>query len=137
MAERVKRIVKVWIFSREERCFSQPFLRVSMIFKHVPPAANPKSVMLMTINDRWFHWLMEKALTRSISKDRAESDNRNTAVSIMSVMVKGISGHGYKQNTGNLFNGIVFTLFCDKGQTLVAEWVPKGKNESSTVFKLF
>jgi hypothetical protein len=54
-----------------------------MIFKNVPPAANPKSVMLMTMKDRWFHWLMEKTLTRSISKARAESDNRNTAVSIM------------------------------------------------------
>jgi hypothetical protein len=54
-----------------------------MIFKNVPPAANPKSVILMTMKDRWFHWLMEKTLTRSISKDRAESDNRNTAVSII------------------------------------------------------
>jgi hypothetical protein len=83
MAERVKRMVKIWIFSKEERCFSQFFLRVSIIFKNVPPAANPKSVILMTMKDRWFHWLMEKTLTRSISKDRAESDNRNTAVSNM------------------------------------------------------
>jgi hypothetical protein len=35
------------------------------------------------MKDKWFHWLMEKTLTRSISKDRAESDNKNTAVSIM------------------------------------------------------
>jgi hypothetical protein len=56
---------------------------MSMIFRHVPPAAKPKRVMLMTMKDRWFHWLMEKPLTRSISKDSAESDNRNTAVSII------------------------------------------------------
>ena len=103
-----------------------------MIFKNVPPAANPKRVMLMTMKDKWFHWLMEKTLTRSISKDRAESDNKNTAASIMKfdcirlVRVKGMPGHGYKQNTGNLFNGIVLTVFCDKAQVLVAEWVSKG-----------
>ena len=123
-----------------------------MIFKHVPPAANPKSVTLMTMKDRWFHWLMEKTLTRRISKDRAESDNRNTAARIIgrlswicfdleiqkrSIMVKCISSHGYKQNTGNLFNGIVLTLFCDETQVLVAERVSKGKDESPAVFELF
>jgi hypothetical protein len=49
----------------------------------VPLAANPKSAMLMTMNDRWFHWLMEKTLVRSTSKARAESDKKKTAVSII------------------------------------------------------
>jgi hypothetical protein len=66
------------------------------------------------MKDRWFHWLMEKPLTRSISKDSAESDNRNTAVSIISIMIKGIPGHGDKENTGNLFDSIIFAVFCDK-----------------------
>ena len=51
-------------------------------------------------------------------------------------MVKGIPGHGYKQNTGDLFDGIVLTLFCDKTQVLVAEGIPEGKNEPPTVFEL-
>ena len=66
-----------------ESLFSQPFLRVSIMFNKVPLAANPKRAMLMTIKDRWFHWLMEKTLVRSTSKARAERDNKKTAVNIM------------------------------------------------------
>jgi len=51
-------------------------------------------------------------------------------------MVKGIPGHGNKQNTGYLFDGIVLTLFCDKTQVLVAERISEGKNEPPTVFEL-
>jgi hypothetical protein len=67
----------------------------------------------MTMKDKWFHWLMEKTLTRSISKHRAERDNRNTDASIMSIMVEGIPGHGHKKNAGNLFNRIIITVLCD------------------------
>jgi hypothetical protein len=67
----------------EESFFSQPFIRVSIMFRKVPPAANPKSVILMTMKDRWFHWLMEKTLARRTSKARADNDSKNTAVSIM------------------------------------------------------
>jgi hypothetical protein len=83
MTESVKRRHNVQTGPEERRRFSQPFLRASTMFKNVPPAANPKSVILMTMKDRWFHWLIEKTLTRRISKDRAESDNKNTAVSII------------------------------------------------------
>jgi hypothetical protein len=53
------------------------------MLKKVPLAANPKSAMLMTMKDRWFHWLMEKTLVRSTSKARDESDKKKTAVSII------------------------------------------------------
>jgi hypothetical protein len=53
------------------------------MFRKVPPAANPKSVILMTMKDRWFHWLMEKTLARRTSKVRADNDSKNTAASIM------------------------------------------------------
>lgn len=66
-----------------ESRFPQPVFRVSIIFKKVPLAANPKSATLMTIKDRWFHWLMEKTLVRSTSKARAESDTKKTAKNIM------------------------------------------------------
>jgi len=39
-------------------------------------AANPKSAMLITMNDKWFHWLMEKIRARSTSKARAENETR-------------------------------------------------------------
>ena len=76
-------MMKILIGPLEENLLSQPFLRVSIIFKKVPLAANPKRAMLMTMKDRWFHWLMAKTLVRSTSKARDESDSKKTAVSIM------------------------------------------------------
>jgi hypothetical protein len=53
------------------------------MFRKVPPAANPKSVILMTMKDRWFHWLMEKTLARRTSKARDDSDSKKTVAGIM------------------------------------------------------
>jgi hypothetical protein len=66
-----------------ESFFSQPFIRVPIMFRKVPPAANPKSVILMTMKDRWFHWLMEKTLARRTSKARDDSDSKKTVAGIM------------------------------------------------------
>jgi len=53
------------------------------MLRNVPLAANPKRAMLITIKERWFHWLMENTLVRSTSKVRDEKDNKNTALRIM------------------------------------------------------
>ena len=69
--------------SPEERCVSQTFLRAAAMFTKVPLAANPKRATLITIKERWFHWLIEKTLVRTTSKERAETDNKKTAKSVM------------------------------------------------------
>ena len=53
------------------------------MLRKVPLAANPNSAMLMTMKERWFHWLMEKTRVRSISNEMAESESRKTATKIM------------------------------------------------------
>jgi hypothetical protein len=49
------------------------------MLRKVPLAANPNRAMLMIMNARWFHWLIEKNLARRISNMMAETDTRKTA----------------------------------------------------------
>jgi hypothetical protein len=83
IAVTVYRIMKNATEPFEENRFSHPFFRVSKILNKVPLAANPKSAILMTIKERWFHWLMENTLIRSTSKVIEESDRKKTAKKII------------------------------------------------------
>ncbi len=60
------------------------------MLRNVPLAANPKRAMLITIKERWFHWLMEKTLVRSTSKAREEKHSKNTALRIIDNHQEGI-----------------------------------------------
>jgi len=62
---------------------SHPVLRVSRMLKKVPLAAKPKRATLMTMKDKWFHWLTENTRVRSTSIAREDSDNKKTALKIM------------------------------------------------------
>jgi len=53
------------------------------MLRNVPLAANPKRAMLITIKERWFHWLMENTLVRSTSYAREEKHSKKTALRIM------------------------------------------------------
>jgi hypothetical protein len=70
-------------------CFSHCFFLESRMLRNVPLAANPKRAMLITIKERWFHWLMENTLVRSTSKVRDEKDSKNTALRIMDYNLEG------------------------------------------------
>ena len=47
---------------------------------------------------------------------------------------EGDACHGDKKHAGYLFNRIIVTVFGDKNQILVAEWIAQGKGKSSTIF---
>jgi hypothetical protein len=44
----------------------------------MPLAVMPKRAMLMTINERWYHWVIEKNRARRTSYRRVERDTRKT-----------------------------------------------------------
>jgi hypothetical protein len=50
------------------------------MLKKVPLAPNPKSAMLITINDRWFHCAMENTRVSKTSKARVERDTRKMEI---------------------------------------------------------
>jgi len=54
--------------------------RMSTMLKNVPLAPNPKSAMLITMNDRWFQCPMENTRVSKTSKARVEKDTRKMAV---------------------------------------------------------
>ena len=49
------------------------------MLRKIPLAANPKRAMLMIMNARWFHWLIEKNLASRISNMIEDTETRNTA----------------------------------------------------------
>ena len=77
------RVMEIVTELLEENCFPRPFVRVSIMLKNVPLAANPKRAILITIKERWFHWQMEKTLVKSISKAMEDNDSKKTALIIM------------------------------------------------------
>ena len=114
------------------------------MLKNVPLAANPKRAMLITIKERWFHWLMENTLVRSTSYAREEKHSKKTALRIMDNHLAGllffiqcIACHRDKKNAGYLFDLVIIVMFRYKDEVLVAEGVAKGEDEFSPVFKLF
>ena len=60
-------------------------LRISTMLRNVPLAPNPKSAMLITINERWFHWLMENTRVSKTSKARVARDTKKMAARIIVV----------------------------------------------------
>ena len=53
---------------------------MSTMHKNVPLAANPKSAMLITMKDRWFHCPMENTRVSKTSKASVEKDTKKMAL---------------------------------------------------------
>ncbi|MFQ5485959.1 MAG: hypothetical protein ACE5DO_11595 [Desulfobacterales bacterium] len=77
-------MMKIFSAGLEDKRFPASSILVLRILKKLPDAAKPKSAMLMTMKERWFHWLMEKTLVSSTSKDREERERRKIAAKIIS-----------------------------------------------------
>jgi hypothetical protein len=89
---KVYNIMKILTADLEDNRFPMSFTRVSRILKKLPDAANPKSAMLITMKERWFHWLMEKTLVSRTSKAREERERRKTAGKIIGFSRHVLSG---------------------------------------------
>ena len=112
---------------------------VPMIFINIPLIVNPNRAMLITINDKWFHCVIEKRRINNTSNERVEKETIKMIILLIIKMFKLLQSpacHRYKAYACNLLNYKIIALlyYKHKGLPHVTVRVSERQNHSSSFF---